>query len=234
MKTLSVIIPAYNEAKRIRRAVTETSAFLAAEFAEWEIIVVDDGSTDGTGDEVETSDHVVLLVNDPNRGKGFSVRRGVDAARYDAILFTDADLSAPIDEARRLHAAIERGADVAVGSRQFDVTTNVRRTPLRSFLAFGFRSLVKLIVVRGIHDTQCGFKMFRSEAARTVFPRQRLSGWGFDVELLHIARRHRLRIAEVPVSWAESDESSLKWYTPISMFLDLLRIRWNSLRGRYD
>ena len=234
IEQLSVIIPAYNEARRIRESVNAISEFLAACCERWEVVVVDDGSSDGTAELVPTSESVVCLINETNRGKGYSVRRGIASARYEVVLFTDADLSAPIVEARRLHAAIADGADVAVGSRSFDVTTSVRRTPVRRFLAFGFRMLVKLIAVRGIFDTQCGFKMFRKSAAEQVFSRQRLSGWGFDVEILHIAQRRRLRIDEVSVSWSESDESCLRWYTPLTMFVDLLKIRWNGLRGRYN
>lgn len=230
---LSVVIPAYNEAHRIADSLREVLEFCEARLSDWEVIVVDDGSSDATEQEVRAVEKVEYIRNEENRGKGFSVRRGVMAARCDHVLFTDADLSAPIAEAGRLLAAIEKGADVAIASRRFDVTTTVDRTLGRRLMAFSFRLLVRLVVLRGIDDTQCGFKMFRREAARTIFPKQRLDGWGFDVELLYIARRHGYRIAEVPVSWTESSESRLKWYTPLSMLVDLLRIRLNGLLGRY-
>ncbi len=230
---LSVVIPAYNEAHRIADTLQQVLAFCESELSDWEVIVVDDGSSDDTERKVRDFERVRYIRNDENRGKGFSVRRGVMEARCDTVMFTDADLSAPIREARRLLAAIDRGADVAIASRRFDVTTTVDRTPWRRLLAFSFRLLVRLLVIRGIEDTQCGFKMFRREAARTIFRKQRLDGWGFDVELLYIARRHRYRIDEVPVSWTESSESRLKWHTPLSMVLDLLHIRLNGLLGRY-
>lgn len=230
---LSVVIPAYNEAHRIGDSLRQIVEFCEAELSDWEVIVVDDGSSDHTEQEARAVDGVQYLRNDENRGKGYSVRRGMMAARCDHVLFTDADLSAPIAEARRLLSAIEKGADVAIASRRFDVTTTVDRTLGRRLMAFSFRLLVRLIVLGGIDDTQCGFKMFRREAARAIFPKQRLDGWGFDVELLYIARRHGYRIMEVPVSWTESTESRLKWYTPLSMLADLIRIRLSGMLGRY-
>ncbi len=230
---LSVVIPAYNEAHRIGETLKRIVAFCESRLSDWEVIVVDDGSSDDTEQEVRAFERVQYIRNVENRGKGFSVRRGIMAARCDCVMFTDADLSAPITEASRLLSAIEKGADVAIASRGFDVTTTVDRTPWRRLMAFSFRLLVRLLVIRGIVDTQCGFKMFRREAARTIFPRQRLDAWGFDVELLYIARRQRYRIEEVPVSWTESSESRLKWYTPLAMVVDLLHIRLNATLGRY-
>ena len=230
---LSIVIPAYNEGHRIGETLARTIAFCESHLSEWELIVVDDGSSDNTEQAVRDVAGVRYMRNEENRGKGYSVRRGMLAASCDPVLFTDADLSAPISEARRLLSAVEKGADVAIASRGFDVTTTVERTPLRRLMAFSFRLLVRLLVISGINDTQCGFKMFRREAARTIFARQRLEGWGFDVELLFIARRHGLRIDEVPVSWTESNESRLKWYTPLAMAVDLLHIRVNAWLGRY-
>ena len=230
---LSVVIPAYNEAHRIGDTLKRIVAFCESQLSEWEVIVVDDGSSDDTEQVVRAFERVQYIRNVENRGKGFSVRRGIMAARCDCVMFTDADLSAPITEASRLLSTIEKGADVAIASRGFDVTTTVDRTPWRRLMAFSFRLLVRLLVIRGIADTQCGFKMFRQEAARTIFSRQRLHAWGFDVELLYIARRQRLRIEEVPVTWTESSESRLKWYTPLAMVVDLLHIRLNAALGRY-
>lgn len=230
---LSIVIPAYNEAHRIAGTLRRVLEFCESELSDWEIIVVDDGSSDDTAREVRAFERIRYIRNAGNRGKGFSVRRGVLAARCDPILFTDADLSAPIEDARRLLGAIQKGADVAIGSRHFDVTTTVQRTRWRRLMASAFRLLVRILVIRGIYDTQCGFKMFRREAARSIFPKQRLAGWGFDVELLYIARRQRYRIEEVSVSWAESRESRLRWHTPLAMLLDLIHIRLNGLLGRY-
>lgn len=230
---LSIVIPAYNEAHRIADTLKQVFDFCDSALSDWEVIVVDDGSSDATGREVGGFERVRYIRNDENRGKGFSVRRGVMAARCECVMFTDADLSAPIVEARRLLRAIEKGADVAIASRRFDVTTTVDRTPWRRLMATAFRLLVRILVIRGIYDTQCGFKMFTREAARNIFPKQRLAGWGFDVELLYIAHRQHYRVEEIAVSWAESSESRLKWYTPLSMVLDLIRIRLNGILGRY-
>ncbi len=197
------------------------------------MIVVDDGSSDATAARAESFAGVRCLRNGTNQGKGYSVRRGALEAKFDYVVFTDADLSAPIEEVRRLIRAADEGADLAIGSRRFDVTTTVRRTPLRRLMAAVFRLLVKVLVVRGIEDTQCGFKLFRRDAARYVFSRQRLGGWGFDVELLYIARSGGYRIVEEPVSWTESEQSRLQWHTPFTMAVDLVRIRWNACLGRY-
>ncbi len=230
---LSIVIPAYNEASRIANTLRNVTAFCESHLTDWEVIVVDDGSSDHTEEEVSGFEKTRLLKNDMNRGKGFSVRRGIMAARCETVMFTDADLSAPIGEAQRLMGAIAAGADVAIASRLFDVTTTVERIPLRRLMASTFRLLVKTLVIRNIHDTQCGFKMFRRAVARDIFSQQRLKGWGFDVELLYIARLKKYRIEEVPVSWAESSESRLRWFTPLTMLADLLRIRLNGILGRY-
>ncbi|HZN59498.1 MAG TPA: dolichyl-phosphate beta-glucosyltransferase, partial [Planctomycetota bacterium] len=230
---LSVVVPAYNETHRIRGNVERIVDFLRSNFEAWEVIVVDDGSKVDAASALQGIEGIHCLRNEVNRGKGYCVRRGMLAARLHPILFTDADLSTPIEDARKLWDAIEGGADVAIGSRLRDPVTRVRRTLHRRMMALGFRLLVKLLAVRGFHDTQCGFKMFRRAPARTIFSAQRLERWGFDVEVLWLARRMGLHIAEVPVSYRESDESRLSVWTPFTMTRDLLRIRWNILRGAY-
>lgn len=230
---LSIVVPAYHEAGRIKESLFEILAFCRRELEEWEVIVVDDGSTDTTSAEAALAGRVRLLRNDRNRGKGYSVRRGMLAARYDPVLFTDADLSTPIEEALALHAALEKGNDIAIASRRPDPRKEVRRSASRRLMAHGFRLAVKLIALRGFYDTQCGFKMFRANAVQAVFPLQRLERWGFDVELLYLARKRGLKIAEVPVSWNESSASALRAVTPLEMLVDLLRVRWNDVLGRY-
>jgi dolichyl-phosphate beta-glucosyltransferase len=229
---LSIVIPAFNEGHRILETLQTISAFCERSLEEWELIVVDDGSRDSTSARVGERPDVRLLRNERNLGKGFSVRRGMLAARLDPVLFTDADLSTPIDEATQLLRAIESGAGVAVASR-LPRTKEVRRTAHRRLMAAAFRWCVKLLVLRGFHDTQCGFKMFRREAVQQIFPRQRISRWGFDVEVLFLARRLGISVFEVPVSWHESTETRLRMTTPLFMLLDLLRIRWNALTGAY-
>jgi glycosyltransferase involved in cell wall biosynthesis len=230
---LSVVLPAYKEGHRVRSTVTTIAAFLAPRFERWEIIVVDDGSADGTDAAVAGAQGVRYLGNERNRGKGFSVRRGMLEARHDPVLFTDVDLSTPIDDCLSLLGALESGADVAIGSRTPGASQRLRRTPLRRLMAWMFRLCVKVIALRGFHDTQCGFKMFRRDAARAIFHLQRLERWGFDVEVLLIARRLGLKIAAVPVSYQESNESRLSFWTPLLMLRDLLQIRWNACLGRY-
>lgn len=230
---LSIIIPAYNEAAHLRATLERVIIFLERELSEWEIIVVDDGSSDDTPSVVNGVSSVKYLSNERNSGKGYSVRRGILEARYDLQLFTDADLSTPITEALQLMKAIESGADVAIASRKPGSGKRVVRTPLRKLRSVVFRFLVKAIALRGFYDTQCGFKMFRRSAAHSIFSLQALDHFGFDVEVLYIARKLGLKVTEVPVEWHEGKKSSLKVTTPLSMIADLFKIRWNDLKGRY-
>ena len=230
---ISVIVPAYNEAEQLGATLEQIVGFCKREFSRWEVIVVDDGSTDGTAEIAGRHEEVRYLRNEHNQGKGSSVRRGVLAASLDPILFTDCDLSAPIEEALSLLHAIKAGADLAIASRRSGGDKAVERTLRRNLMAIVFGLAVKVIVLNGIHDTQCGFKMFRRSAARQMFPAQRLKGWAFDVELLVIARECGFRIEEVPVAWKESPRSRLSVLSPLRMLLDLFRIRWNRTLGRY-
>jgi glycosyltransferase involved in cell wall biosynthesis len=230
---LSIIIPAYNESARIRSTLEEVIAFAERELKEWEIIVVDDGSVDDTQALVRGLSRVKYLRNEKNSGKGWSVRRGIFASRLDPVLFSDADLSTPIVEALSLMKAMEEGADMAIASRQSGSGKRVLRSAFRKWRSAIFRVLVKMIALRGTHDTQCGFKMFRRAAARSIFSLQRLDRFGFDVEVLYLARKLSLKVAEVPVEWHEGTKTSLKLATPLSMLADLFKIRWNDWRGRY-
>jgi glycosyltransferase involved in cell wall biosynthesis len=242
--SLSIVIPAYNEETRIGQSLDEILRFLDRNSYGAEVIVVDDGSRDRTGKIV--SEHIEpykqagqqlrLLTNAPNRGKGYSVRRGVSSARGDIILFTDADLSSPITEAPRLIAPIAEGrADVTFGSRALDRSLiEVRQSLVRDFGGRVFNLFMKAITGLPFKDTQCGFKAFRRDAALPVFQRQSIERFGFDPEVLYIARKRGLRLLEVPVKWSHSDESKVSYiHDSVEMFLDLLRIRLNDLRGRY-
>jgi dolichyl-phosphate beta-glucosyltransferase len=231
---ISVVIPAFNEEPRIRRSLEEVLAWLSGRFTRFEVIVVDDGSVDGTAAAVSALCHpaVRLLSNPANTGKGFSVRRGVKEARYDPILFTDADLSTPIGEMEKLLREIDAGSDLAIASRR-KAGSQVRRSVPRRFLGWGFSLLVSLLAVKGFRDTQCGFKLFRRRAAAELFPLQTIDRWGFDVELLAIARRLDLSVAEVPVRWTQSGKSQIRLSTPLEMACELARIRRNSRRGLY-
>jgi len=237
---LSLVIPAYNEGQRIAATLDDAVAYLARQGIGSEIVVVDDGSADETaavvGRYVESHPMVRLLRNERNRGKGYSVRRGMLDARGGVALFSDADGSTPLSELPKLLAALEPGgADVAIGSRELPGSDLAVPQPRhRRAMGWVFRNLVRLIVVRGFRDTQCGFKAFRREAAQRVFRLQTLDGFAFDVEVLFIARKLGCRVAEVPVRWLDSPESRVRVARDSSrMFLDLLRIRLRAMRGAY-
>jgi len=235
----SIVLPAYNERQRIEKALQSILACIQA--CGWiaEVIVVDDGSTDDTAAIVsrfaEENGNVSLIRNPMNRGKGYSVRNGVLHAQGRTVLFTDTDMSTPIEEAKRLFAAIESGADVAIGSRwlQRDLQTN--QQPLyRRFFGRCFNLVTRLFVRLPFVDTQCGFKAFTNQAARRLFLLQTIERWGFDPEILFNAVHCGMRVVEVPVSWGHDDRSKVSYFKDGSrMLLDLARIRINSLLGRY-
>lgn len=242
---LSIIIPAYNEEQRIGRSLDEILRFLKEQTYRAEVIVVDDGSRDGTGKIVadrkaqydEAGEVLRLLTNSPNRGKGYSVRRGVGSAQGEIILFTDADLSSPITEAPRLIAPIAEGlADVTFGSRAINRNLiEVRQSLVRDFGGRVFNLFLRAITGLPYKDTQCGFKAFRRDAAAPVFQRQSIERFGFDPEILYIARKRGLRLLEVPVRWSHSDDSKVSYLRDsVDMFLDLVRIRLNDIKGRYE
>jgi dolichyl-phosphate beta-glucosyltransferase len=239
---LSIIIPAYNEEKRLPRALVQIRDYFAREQAttgEIEIIVVDDGSTDGTVRIVEESERQMpflrLVRNGENRGKGYSVRHGMLEARGRITLFTDADLSSPIEESAKLLAAIAAGNDVAIGSRALDRSLiEVHQSPYRELAGIIFNGFVRLFTGLPFHDTQCGFKAFVREPSRIVFEQQRIEGFGFDPEVLFLAKRQCLRAAEVPVRWAHDTATKVHVIRDsLRMFGDLVYIRWNWLLGRY-
>jgi glycosyltransferase involved in cell wall biosynthesis len=239
---LSIIIPAFNEEKRLPRALARIAEYFASgqsSAGEIEIVVVDDGSTDATTRIAEEwankLPHLRVISNGTNHGKGYSVRHGMLEARGRVALFTDADLSAPIEESEKLLAAIRRGNDVAIGSRALDRSLiGVRQARLRELAGMIFNGFVRLFTGLPFHDTQCGFKVFVREPSRIVFEQQRIEGFGFDPEILFLAQRHGLRAAEVPVRWAHDPATKVHvLYDSLRMFGDLITIRWNWLLGRY-
>jgi len=232
---LSVVIPAYDEAERLPRTLAQVAACLARWGHPYEIVVVDDGSRDGTAERGrEAGALVTVLRNDTNRGKGHAVRRGVLASRGSRILMTDADLSTPIDELPRLAARMDAGYDVVIASRALPGSNiEVRQPWYRENMGRLFNLAVRLLVVGGLRDTQCGFKLFAREPARAIFSACRLDGFCFDVEALFIARRRGYRVAEVPVTWRNDAASRVGNWKGFLAFLDLARIRGNDARGLY-
>jgi dolichyl-phosphate beta-glucosyltransferase len=237
---LSIIIPAYNEERRLPNTIERIAAYLTKRAFHAEVIVVDDGSSDATVELVkkyqERYPALRLVPNGTNRGKGFSVRHGVLEARGEIALFTDADLSTPIEEADKLLAAIEeRGYDGSIGSRAVDRSLiEVHQSMIREQAGKLFNRLVRWTMGIEFSDTQCGFKAFRTEPARIIFDQQRIEGFGFDPEILFLAKRNGLRVAEVPVRWSHDEGTKVNVASDgIQMFLDLLVIRWNAIRGLY-
>jgi dolichyl-phosphate beta-glucosyltransferase len=235
---LSIVIPAFNEELRLPVTLAEISAYIRASKRETEVIVVDDGSTDRTADVANSFRGEVqrlrVVANDRNRGKGYSVRHGMMEARGRNVLFTDADLSAPIAEADKLLAALADN-DVAIGSRALDRgLISVHQSVFREYAGIIFNFIVRVILRLPFVDTQCGFKAFRRERCRVIFQQQRIERFGFDPELLYLARHHGLSAAEIPVRWAHSPATKVSMLRDsVQMFLDVFIIRWNALVGRY-
>jgi len=232
-----VIIPAYNEAKRLPPTLGAIRRFLDGWGRPYEILVIDDGSTDDTAARAREAGGraLTLLANGRNRGKGHSVRRGMLAATGEVRLMTDADLSTPIEEFPRLLSRLDDGHEIAIGSRALpESRVEVRQPWYRESLGRFFNLLVRLVALPGLHDTQCGFKLFTAAAARQAFAPARLDGFSFDVETLFIARRRGLKIAEVPVTWRNDAATRVGLARGGQAFLDLLRIRANDLAGRYE
>jgi glycosyltransferase involved in cell wall biosynthesis len=234
----SIIIPAYNEERRLPQTLERIAAYVHISRRETEILVVDDGSTDRTAAIAESYRDKFpafqVLSNGMNRGKGYSVRRGMLEARGCTVLFTDADLSAPIEEADKLFAALETH-DAAIGSRALDRgLISVHQSRFREFAGIIFNTIVRLCLRLPFVDTQCGFKAFRREPCRIIFEQQRVERFGFDPELLYLARRHGLRAVEIPVRWGHSPATKVSMFRDsLQMFLDVLVIRWNAIAGRY-
>ena len=237
---LSVIVPAYDELDRIGDTVRRILAFLDSRPYRSELILVLDGGRPGAAAAIGLvaggRSDVVVLDNGLNRGKGFSVRRGVAVSRGAYVLFADADLSLPIEGADQFVAALESGADLAIGSRRLEESKETGDPqPLRRSLGRLFNWLVQRLLLPGIRDTQCGFKAFRGAIARSLFQVQQIDRFGFDVEVLSIARRRGYRVVEVPVICEYHASSSVRRLRDgASMLKDLGWIVWRSARGRYD
>jgi glycosyltransferase involved in cell wall biosynthesis len=235
---LSIIIPSYNEEARLPGSLERIAAYINAGRPNTEVIVVDDGSTDKTATVAEQFRERIIdlriLSNGVNRGKGFSVRHGSLEASGNIILFTDADLSAPIEEADKLLNALG-DHDVAIGSRAMNRNLiEAHQSAFREFAGILFNKIVRTILRLPFVDTQCGFKAFRREPCRIIFEQQTIERFGFDPELLYLARHHGLSTVEVPVRWAHSPATKVSMFRDsLQMFTDVFIIRWNGLKGRY-
>jgi len=236
----SIVIPAYNEAARIPATLQEVVNCVRAMAWSAEVIVVNDGSADATADIVQefarSAPEVRLLENPGNRGKGYSVRSGLLHAFGEVVMFTDADLSAPMEEAQGLFDAIANGADIAIGSRWLETKRQTIRQPLyRQFFGRCFNAVTRLVMGLPFADTQCGFKAFTRAAAQTVFQLQTIERWGFDPEILFIALKRGYRVQEVPVSWAHDERSRVSYLRDgTQMLKEIAIVRWNALLGRYN
>jgi glycosyltransferase involved in cell wall biosynthesis len=236
----TIVIPAYNESARLGGTLERVLAFVRQRNWDTEIIVVNDGSSDDTAEIVRryaTENEILRLVENPgNRGKGYSVRNGVLHARGAIVLFTDADLSSPIEEAPKLLEALEDGADIAIGSRWIRSELQTQRQSLaRQILGRAFNLFLRITLRLDFKDTQCGFKAFRRSAAKTVFPLQKIEGWGFDPEVLFLARKCGFKVTEVPVVWSHDAGTRIN---PLAdgtrMLLEALLIRWYALTRKYS
>ena len=230
---ISIVIPVYNEEKNIGETLRRIHAFQSLKEEPWECLIVNDGSTDRTEAVARAAiashpgGHLKLLSNPVNHGKGFAARQGTLAATGRYILITDADLSAPIKEVDKLTKALNEGYDIAIGSRALRSPDGDVQQSFRRWLAGRvFNLMVRLLVLKGISDTQCGFKCFRKEAACELFGAQKLDGFSFDVEVLYLAQKRGLRIKEVPVMWRESRQTRVRLFSDsLKMTKDLFYLK---------
>ena len=238
---LSVIIPAYNEEKRLPKTLAEIDRYLSKQFYEYEIIVVNDGSKDKTAEIVRNLIPIIknlrLIDNKENNGKGYVVRQGMLEARGEFRLFTDADNSTSINQIEKIWPEFEGGQDVVIGSR--DIKGAVLDPPQpwirQIILGEGFKLFRKIIIgLWGIEDTQCGFKCFKKKVVEDVFPKCKINRFAFDPEILVIAKKLGYKIKEIPVYWKNDPESKVKFKSILKMAIDLFKIKWNSIKGVYD
>ena len=234
---ISIIIPAYNETKRIKNTLESVIRFLDVyhKIILYEIIIVDDGSKDNTINLIPKNKHIILLKNEINRGKGFSIKKGVLLAKYDFILFMDSDLATPLQELDNLYTYILEGYDMAIASRNLKNSNIVVKQPkYRQFAGKFFPFLVNIIAGLKFKDTQCGFKLMKAEPAKKIFSTMMINRFAFDVEMLYLAKKYGYKVVEVPVTWVDQKGSTVNFLRDSwRMLRDLFKIRLNNILGKY-
>jgi dolichyl-phosphate beta-glucosyltransferase len=235
---LSIVIPAYNEEKRLPSTLEQLSHFLETQPFVSEIIVVENGSNDQTFEIAQQFADIrknVHVLRSEQRGKGLAIHRGAEVAVGEYVFMCDADLSMPVEEISKFIPPQLENIDIAIASREAPGSVRYNEPYYRHFTGRVFNTLIRLLVLPRLQDTQCGFKCIRAQVVRDIFPYQTLTGWAFDVELLYIARHHGYQIVEIPIDWYFNADSKISVVRDsLRMFLDLLRIRSNARRGLYD
>jgi dolichyl-phosphate beta-glucosyltransferase len=235
---LSIIIPAYNEERRLPATLEQIYAFLEKQTYDFEVIVVENGSTDKTleiAQKYSKSHPHLSVISNPERGKGLAVRYGMLSAHGDYRFMCDADLSMPVEEINRFIPPALPNCDIAIASREAPGAVRYNEPSYRHFIGRAFNLLIRLLAIPNLQDTQCGFKCFRAGPAEDLFRRQTLPGWSFDVEILYIALRRGYQVAELPIPWYFNPDSKVRvLHDSLKMGLDLLKIRLNALRGVYE
>jgi dolichyl-phosphate beta-glucosyltransferase len=235
-KSLSVIIPCYNETARILPTLHHITKQLSQQKYDFEIIVVDDASTDASVSVIEQADfpHCHVINNVRNQGKGQSIRTGISQATKEWVMYTDADGMIPFTELKKFEPHLKK-YDLLVGSRKMPGAEVTNKTGYRSLLSSGFAFFVKALVVRGFYDTQCPFKLFRKPVAQRLFSKGKVKHFAFDVELLFLAKKYKLKTKELPVQGQHKTNTTMRVFKDsLIMLFDLLRIRWNDFCKRYD
>ena len=236
--TLSIVVPAFNEEARLGATLADLEAFLRRQPWDWEVRVVDDGSADGTcavAERAAAEEPRIVLQREPHRGKGGAVKAGLLTARAEYRFICDADLSMPVRELPRFMPPVRTDFDIAIGSREGHEARRIGEPVIRHLAGRVFNLSVQRLMVPGINDTQCGFKMFTAQAVEAIFPFVRVDGWAFDIEVLYLARVKGLRVVEVPIEWHYRRESRLSLLRDgAGMLRELLAIRARAGRGAYD
>jgi dolichyl-phosphate beta-glucosyltransferase len=234
----SLIVPAYNEEHRLKAPMPHVFEYLRNRFPDFEVLYVDDGSTDSTFAALEKASddypEIRLLRHERNYGKGRAVRTGIEAARGELILFSDADFSTPIEETEEFARILESGFDIVIGSRAVSgANVEIHQPLLREVTGRIGNAIVQTLLLLPFHDTQCGFKMFRANSAKAILPFLTIDGFGFDMEILAVATAHRMRICEAPVTWRNVLESRVKMTDTLRVLFDVLNIRYGLAVGKY-